>query len=178
MLASFSLLFCRLTLLAVFAWAIVGKALDVTAFREAVVDFRVLPSSWSRAIAWVFLGAEIIVVLCLLSGLAPLLLVGFLLAASLLLAFSIALSTTLLRRMRVVCNCFGRTVRYVSPYDVLRNGLLLLCALAGLWLLRLPMPPTSGADFVLIGLIAICAGIVISNLADIIETLRKPLILK
>lgn len=178
MIAYTGLLFCRLTLLVVFAWAIIGKAQDVTAFREAVVDFRVLPSSWSRAIAWIFLAAEIIVVLCMLSGLAPLLFAGFLLAAGLLLAFSLALSTTLVRKMRVVCNCFGRTVRYVSPYDVLRNGLLLLCALAGLWLLRLPMPPVSWAALVLIGLIAICNGIVLSNLADIIETLRKPLLLK
>ncbi|GLV53982.1 hypothetical protein KDH_08330 [Dictyobacter sp. S3.2.2.5] len=178
MFACLSLLFCRLTLLAVFCWATVGKAQDVTAFREAVVDFHMLPSSWSRALAWIFLGAECLVVVCLLSGIAPLLVAGFVLAAALLLAFGIALSTTLLRKMHVVCNCFGRTVRYVSVYDVVRNGLLVLCALGGLWFLHLPLPPAPAVAFVVIGCMSLCTAILLSNLADIVDMLRKPLLLQ
>ena len=173
MIASSLLIFCRLTIGLTFAWAVFGKLRDLSAFREAVVDFRVLPPALSSIAAWVSLLAECAIILMLGIG-NTLLFPGFLLAAGLLLLFSVALGLVLRRKRQVSCNCFGVTQRRVSPYDVARNLLLIVCSLVGAWTSLNAVQPVAASDLILLGLMALCLLILVTNLADVVETLRRP----
>lgn len=173
MASSNLLIFCRLTIGFTFAWAVFGKLRDLSAFREAVVDFRVLPPALSRIAAWVSLLAECAIILMLGMG-NTLLFPGFLLSAGLLLLFSVALGLVLRRNMQVSCNCFGVTERRVSPYDVARNLLLIFCSPVGIWASLDAVQPLAASDLILLGLMALCLVILVTNLADVVETLRRP----
>lgn len=173
MIPALVLIFCRVVVASVFALSATGKALDFRAFRESVSDFRLLPHSWSKAMAWSFLGAEIVIVLLMAIG-KNTLLIGFLLATGLLVVFSVALVVALHRNARMICNCFGRTERPISPYDVARNALLVLCCLAGVQALVGPSYGLAVVDHVLIGLIAASFVVLVTNLRDVVETLRQP----
>jgi len=89
------LAFCRVAIALLFALAFAGKIRDIRAFQEAVVDFRLLPSNWSRKLAVVFLAMEFLACAWVVSGL--LLLAGFLLATGLLMLFSAGLLTVIRR---------------------------------------------------------------------------------
>jgi hypothetical protein len=56
---------------------------------------------------------------------------GFLLAALLLTAFSIALASVVIRKINLSCNCFGPSEKRITPYDIFRNIGFLICALGG-----------------------------------------------
>jgi uncharacterized membrane protein YphA (DoxX/SURF4 family) len=176
MLEAFILTFFRMTIALVFALSASGKARNIRAFQEAVFDFRLLPPRWSKAAAWVFLFLEFATVLLIVVG-GSFLLAGFALAAGLLMVFSLALLVALRRNPRIVCNCFGRTERRISSYDVARNALLLLCALGGVWVLTLngeSLQTLSGVSIVATGLMVACFTVLVTNLRDVVETLRKP----
>ncbi len=167
------LTFCRLTIGLTFAWSVFGKLRDFSAFQAAVIDFRVLPPALSRSAAWLSLLAEFAILLMLAIGEA-LLLPGFVLAAGLLLFFSVALGLVLQRNMQVSCNCFGVTERRVSPYDVARNLLLIVGSLVGGWTSLNTSQPLATSALIILGLMALCFVILVTNLADVVETLRQP----
>jgi hypothetical protein len=173
MLADYLLVFFRVTIGLLFLISATGKLRDTAAFQEAVVDFQLLPRSWSRAVALGVPGAELCVVLLVAAG-GPLLLVGFALAAALLLVFSTALVTVLRRDFTVTCNCFGPTVRRVSIYDVIRNAILIACALLGIWTLLEPRRGLPGTEVILVVLMASCFVVPLIHLSDVVETLRRP----
>jgi uncharacterized membrane protein YphA (DoxX/SURF4 family) len=168
------LTFCRIVIALVFALSASGKVLDMPAFQESIADFRLLPRRWSKVVAWAFLGAEFVIALLMAVG-GGALLTGFLLASGLLVTFSAALVVALRRNAEVTCNCFGRTERRISFYDVVRNALLVLCSLAGAWWALAGSPQNLAAvEAVLIGLMAVCFVVLTTNLRDIVETLRQP----
>jgi len=80
----------------------------------------------------------------------------------------------LMRKRRVVCNCFGHSERRISPYDVLRNILLTACSLSGIWALVEPQQGLPATDTMLMGLMAACCVALVTNIADVVETLRQP----
>ncbi|MBV9791119.1 MAG: hypothetical protein JOZ51_23185 [Chloroflexi bacterium] len=173
MFATHLLLFCRIALALIFAVSALGKARDVAAFREAIADFKLLPAGLVSAAAWGFLVGEVAVVLLMLAG-GALLGLGFVLAIVLLALFAVALLLVLQRRIKVTCNCFGRSEQHVSPYDVLRNLLLIGCSLLGLALVAETGATINSAEVVLIALMAAAFTLCVTNLADIAETLRQP----
>jgi len=166
------LAFCRVAIALVFALAFAGKIRDIRAFQEAVVDFRLLPSNWSRKLAVVFLAMEFLACAWVVSGL--LLLAGFLLATGLLMLFSAGLLTVIRRRMKITCNCFGWTDRRVSGYDLVRNAVLILCSLSGAWASVTASQNLTMGEFGVIALIAVYFVVLMTNLANIVETLRRP----
>ncbi len=167
-------MFCRITVMLVFALSVVGKAQDINAFQEAILDFQLLSPSLSKLFSWIFLSAETLVVLLMITN-DGLLLLGFTLAALLLITFAFALVLVLQRHRRVVCNCFGRTEQRISWYDVVRNILLTACSLLGIWTLIAPQQSVSITNVILIALMAICFVIIVTNTAGIVETLRRPI---
>jgi hypothetical protein len=78
------------------------------------------------------------------------------------------------RNAKMTCNCFGRREQHISRYDVARNALLVLCSVAGVWALTSPHQALSGGEIVLVGLMAMCFVVLITNLADIALTLWRP----
>jgi hypothetical protein len=173
MSATYVLMFCRFTVIVMFVLSVSGKVKNIDAFQKSIEDFQLLPLAWSKVVAWAFLCMEAITILLTVIG-GSALLVGFLLSACLLVVFSAALTLVLRRRVRISCNCFGWTERRISPYDVVRNALFILCSLVGLWALASPIQGLSGAEVVLIGFMAVCFVVIVTNLADVVETLRQP----
>jgi heme A synthase len=86
--------------------------------------------------------------------------------------YAIALTAVRVRGMRVSCHCFGANAAKVSWYDVARNGLLIVGAVAGAMSVTGSGRP-SVTDAVLIGMIALAAALILINLADVMDTARK-----
>lgn len=173
MFIAYVLTFCRITIALVFALAFLGKIRNIAAFQEAISDFRLLPENWSKVIAGISLSLEFAIVLLMLAG-QDFLFSGFLLATGLLISFSIALAITLFRKMKVTCRCFGWAENRVSPYDLVRNALFILCGVIGVWTFFLSPQSIPGSEAILVGFISLHYVILAVNLADVFETLRRP----
>src|SRR2546423_750268 len=91
MIATYLLAFCRIATGLIFLTSFLGKVRELEGFRQAVADFRLLPKDMSKGAAFLFLGGELLVVVCLLVG-GVLLLPGFVLAILLLCVFSAAIA--------------------------------------------------------------------------------------
>ncbi|HEU5271734.1 MAG TPA: MauE/DoxX family redox-associated membrane protein [Jatrophihabitans sp.] len=173
MLSSDLLMFCRWSIGLTFAVSAIGKARDLRGFELAVTELRALPAGLARPAALATVLAEALVVLALAVGRLALP-IGFGLAAGLLLLFSVVLAAALRRRTTVSCNCFGASERPISGYDLIRNGALLACCAAGLagYASTDRQPPAE--VIVLLGLMAGCFALIVTNAEDIVELLRKP----
>jgi Methylamine utilisation protein MauE len=130
MMISAVLIFCRMVIGLVFGIAFLSKVTHFPAFTRAITHFELLPEAFSRGTATLFVGGELVVVLLIALG-GPLLEPGFLVGACLLLLFTCALISVLLRKMETSCSCFGPTQKSVSTTDVWRNAVLITCALLG-----------------------------------------------
>lgn len=123
-------IFCRCVILLVFAISFGSKVRHAGLFQQTILSFALLPQRLTLPAAWFFLLLEaLVVVLVALAG--PFLVPGYLLAGTLLLLFSLALLSVLLRRISATCSCFGPTRRVVSASDVVRNVGFIVCALGG-----------------------------------------------
>ena len=124
--------FSRLVTGFVFALSVVGKLRDFAAFTASIKDFRLLPKRLVLPFALIGILLEIAVVIFVAVG-NQFLFFGFGIALMLLLIFTVALITLFIRKIKVSCNCFGKTKELVSGYDVVRNIVFIACALAGLF---------------------------------------------
>lgn len=122
--------FCRIAIGIVFLLSFGSKIRNTAQFQRSIAGFRLLSRKLSDVAAILSLGGELAVVLCLLIG-GELLLPGFGLAVLLLLVFSIALISVLVRKLSISCNCFGASEEPVVVADVWRNVGLIACAVAG-----------------------------------------------
>lgn len=118
----------RLALATVLAAAAWHKARDLDAFAQVVADYRLLPASVARVAAVSIAGFEVALALGLLLALAP----AAFAAAALLAAYGAGMSINLVRGRRDIdCGCSGPAARQpLSSALVVRNGVLVLCALA------------------------------------------------
>jgi hypothetical protein len=176
--ATATLTFCRWAIGFTFAVSALGKARSVRSFQAAVADFGVLPRRLVDPVAAAAVAAEGLVVLlfALGRGWAA---AGFVLALVLLAVFSAVLATALRRDAALTCNCFGASERRISWYDVARNGCLALCCAGGLW--SWSAAPGGRPEPALIMALVLMAAtflVLVSNLADIVELLRKPYVVE
>lgn len=173
-LIPYVLVFCRVTIGLVFLISFLTKARNLLAFQSTIISFNILPRQMSASVALFFLAAEFITALLMLVG-GSFLPFSFALAIFLLLAFSLALTSVLVRNVQTSCNCFGPTEKAVSRYDLVRNTGFILCALIGLW-----TTTWSGSllgDLNLVGLVlaGLCAAIYIGvcmNLREVVQLFR------
>jgi hypothetical protein len=151
-----------------------GKLRDRTAFVAAVEDFDILPRRWAHATATGVIGVELALVVAMSVG-GPVLLVGFVAAAALLLAFTAALASALRRHSVVSCNCFGAATTRLSGYDLARNAALTAVALAGALAAAADhdrgLPP---AEIAVLALASTGITLLALNVADVARTLRRP----
>jgi hypothetical protein len=169
------LVFIRMVLGLTFSLSALGKATNIPAFIDAIRKFRLLPGWSIRWAGYLFLISEASVVIFIAIG-GDLLLPGIILAGLLLLVFSGALATVLVRKLEIACNCFGPSANPVSGYDLVRNGLLFLCAVAAPFLLFFSDGSRSGItplEFVLAGLWALVYTIITLNLSEFLPLLKS-----
>lgn len=112
------------------------------AFRLSLRELSVLPRAWVTPAAALTAGAELCVVLLLLTGSTTVL--GSALAVVLLAGFSAAIAISLRRGVRAPCRCFGRTSRPLGVPHLARNALLLVVAASAV-AASLAAPAASGA---------------------------------
>lgn len=172
MVPDFTLMICRIAIVLAFALSAGGKALDMPSFQFAIKDFRLLPAHWAKAVAYCLVSLEAIVVLLMLNERAVFL--GFGLATGLLALFTTAVVMTIQRNMSITCNCFGRTERRVSTYDIGRNVILIGIAVAGAWLSLTSSSSLASGELVLSGLLAVSVVVLAINLSDVTRTLLRP----
>lgn len=128
---SYALLSCKLLVGGIFLLSTAGKIRDPRAFAESLPPFGV-PRRWQHVVAIGIVAAESGVVLLLAwSTSAPF---GFVLAAVLLIGFTLAIVRVLRTRIPVKCRCFGAESAVLRPAHVWRNVVLAVVALAGLCL--------------------------------------------
>lgn len=154
MVTLYILAFCRVVTGLVFAFSSLSKARDLSRFRQAILNFALLPERLSGLAALLFLAGEFIVVLFVAIG-GPFLLAGFLLAALLLLVFCAALASVLVRKLPISCNCFGASQKPVTIMNIGRNLGFLLCTVGGCALLGWTQgrrESLGGIEWLLIGL--------------------------
>lgn len=161
------LVFCRLTIGLLFAYAFVGKVRDLAGFAQTITSFKLLPPRWSKGVALLFLGGEAAVVVLLLIG-GELLPLAFGLALLLLTTFTIALVSVLVRRIQTPCNCFGKRDQPVTYADVWRNAGLVLLSAIGLWTAGQASITLNLVELFLIAVIAIVFVLLWTNLTDIV----------
>jgi hypothetical protein len=147
------------------------SAAAFTAFADAVRDFAVLPSSWTR-------GSLVPGAVVAVEALVPVLLLtrsttaaGLAVAAAVLAGLTVAVTLVVRRGAEVSCRCFGAGAR-LGRRHVLRN--LVLAVVAGAGVLAAlpaaqPMHPVGVAAAVAAG--AIGAGVVVF-MDDIVELFR------
>jgi hypothetical protein len=176
MLEAYVLTFCRVVIALAFAVSSTGKARNLAAFQQAIINFGILPLTWGAKVAWPFLIGEITVVILVVLG-ETFMQLGFLLATFLLTIFSAVLIIALLRKKQIACNCFGYTDKRISWYDLVRNGSFIVCSVLGLslcWSASGMSNKLNWGDFILAGLPAISFVIMQINLAEIVQLYRRP----
>lgn len=121
----------RALFVTVFAASFVSKTGGFDAFAGSVRGMVPAAGQLARPIAWVVFAFEAAVCLLLVLPAHTTAATGFLLASTLLLAFTLGIAATLRRGARVPCRCFGDTSTPVGPIHLVRNLLLVVVALAG-----------------------------------------------
>lgn len=120
---------CRAVLAVVFAVAVVGKLSSRRAFADLVEQLRpLLPGRSARTAAVGLTAAECAAAVLLV--LAPV--AGQLLAVVTLLSLTAGVWIVLRQGLQVRCACFGRKSAVLNRGHLLRNGLLVAVAAAGL----------------------------------------------
>jgi hypothetical protein len=124
------LAFCKITLGLLFLISFFSKLRTFSQYVNTINDFRLLPESFTRLAAVLVLISELLIVLFLFKWQV----IAFCLASMLLLIFSAAFASVLVRNIQTTCNCFGTSQHPISQVDLFRNFGFLLCSCGGGWL--------------------------------------------
>lgn len=166
--------FCRFSIGIAFAVSFAAKFQNFSKFEQTVFNFRVFPKPLSKASACIFLITELTIVVLVTVG-GVWLMIGFTVASILLVLFTVALTSVLLRKMRIPCNCFGSTETVVSSYDLWRNSGFLLCAIGGIACQSLTNNQDFNLPLVGVGLMGLASAIFVTiwlHLRDIAQLFK------
>jgi uncharacterized membrane protein YphA (DoxX/SURF4 family) len=122
----------QLVIGAVFVWAALPKVTDPASFATSVHNFRMIPVPFENLVALTLPWIELVVGLALILGIEPR--AGGLVAATLMVVFTIAVATALARGLDIECGCFGtEDGARVGMEKLFENiGLTALAAIAAL----------------------------------------------
>ncbi|MGH3190550.1 MAG: MauE/DoxX family redox-associated membrane protein [Streptosporangiaceae bacterium] len=124
---------CRVLLAVIFGSALIGKLSSRAALHGFTDSLTALPwwsKPWHPVFAIVILAAEAAsAVLMIVPGTA---LAGLAIAAGLLAGFTIVPAASLKRGIMLTCRCFGLRSATIGPSHVVRNGIALTAAVAGI----------------------------------------------
>jgi hypothetical protein len=143
---------CRFILGLTFSISFYRKATNFEEFEYSFEGFQILPNNLIRPAAYLILSGELILVgLFVLGG--NFLSVAFPLALLMLLIFTLAMLSVIVRKIENPCSCFGATDNLISGYDMLRNGGFMLWTGVGWSLVGQPQTLLI-TEWFLIGLVA------------------------
>ncbi|HET9140864.1 MauE/DoxX family redox-associated membrane protein [Actinophytocola sp.] len=164
----------RFLLGTVFLVAVVGKVSSKAAFAAftgSLTRMAVLPPRAAGPAARVTVVLEALTVVLLAVPVELAAAAGFVVAGGLLAAFTVAIGLSLRTGNRAPCRCFGASSTPLGPRHIVRNGLLIAVAAAGL--LGLAAAGESDlAGTVVAALAGLIAGAAVAALDDIVELVR------
>lgn len=167
------LTFFRFVIGFVFAISLVGKVRDIPAFTQAITNFQFFPQGFSKPLAYLFLLGELgTVVAMLIDGVF--LIWGFWIATLMFFAFSIALSSVVLRKIHTSCNCFGPDNKDITSGHVIRSLGFMACGIGGAIIIdsyRTSLEPLSLLHIAFVGMLAIVFVEVWMQIDDILQLL-------
>jgi uncharacterized membrane protein YphA (DoxX/SURF4 family) len=153
----------------VFAVSAFGKLRGFAGFRAGLAAMGVLPAPAVGPVAVLVVALEVAVPLLLIpNATVP---SGLALSALLLAGFGAAIAVTLRRGTGAACPCFGPASRPFGRRHLLRNGLLVVLALAGL-LAGGGTPPVAGAA--LSAVAGLLIGVLVITFDDLSELFAGP----
>lgn len=168
---------CQVIVALIFLLSFISKVRDFDAFANSVTNFRILQGDFVRVVAVAFIIGEFLSGLFLFLGflfiIPRFLIAGFGLAIALLISFTIALTSVLIRDIRTSCNWFGtHNHDIISIHDVIRNLGFISISIIGLTIAsttNIVLQGLSWQEWCLVFLIA--AGIMLFwlNLKDILK---------
>lgn len=167
---AYLLIFCKIVVGLLFAISFLFKLKNFPQYVNTVSSFRLLPRSFSQSAAYLVLACELAVIIFLYKWQ----LAAFWLATGLLVIFSAALASVLLRNIKTVCNCFGANQNPVSPADLIRNLGFILCSWGGGLLAAKPgvIVATTPLEVEIIGFAAIAFVLVWTQLGEVYHLLQ------
>ncbi|NYD48182.1 putative membrane protein YphA (DoxX/SURF4 family) [Actinomadura luteofluorescens] len=152
----------------VFAVSAVSKLRDFDGFARSVPALVPVPPGRARLLAIATTTLEALVPPLLVAPVtAPF---GFGLAAVLLAAFTAAVATSVRRGRRTACRCFGPSSAPLGPRHLVRNGVLLACAVLGA-LAPGGLPPAGG--IAVAAAAGLAGAVLIVSLDDIVELFAR-----
>jgi hypothetical protein len=117
---TYLLALCSFILGLTFLLSFYRKATDFEEFEYSFEGFQILPNSLICPAAYLVLASELILIGFLALG-GAFLIVAFPMALLMLLIFTLAMFSVVVRKIENPCSCFGATDNLISGYDVLRN---------------------------------------------------------
>lgn len=173
-ISAYTLAFCQIVTGLLFLISSISKLRDIHGFIGTIHRFRLINSALDRPVAFTFLAGELLVVILMVVG-GSILVWGFLVATFLLILFSGALVSVLIRRIQTSCNCFGSSEKQITRYDIVRNAVFVLCAGTGFLLLTQIGSTSTGIlsmlDWALVGLVSIIFVVIWIQSGEIIQFL-------
>lgn len=160
------LIACQAIIIFTFFLSSFSKLRHMSLFQDAILDFNIFPSKWSRQLASLILFQEVTVVILLILQV----MMGFILAIFLLLCFTIVMMHTVITNHNVRCGCFGSTNQRVSILSIVRNTTLIMISLLGYYLfLQNKIAILRIESVIMYGLIGIVLSVLLVNLEDIVH---------
>ncbi|MFI6258618.1 MauE/DoxX family redox-associated membrane protein [Micromonospora zamorensis] len=165
---------CRLLLVTVFVVAVYTKVSGMPAWLSFVDSLRQLDpvsTNVARPAAILTVTVEVLVTLLLLVPVRRVGEIGFVLAAGLLVAFTIVIALAVAKGTRATCRCFGASTTPLGWPHILRNLTLLVVALLGL--AGASAPESLGVSGALLaGVGGLVLGVLVTVIEDIVALIR------
>lgn len=163
---SLLLIFCKLSLAAMFVYSAVVKLRDIGSLARHIEATVRLPLVSNQVVAWTVVAAEAAAVLLLVLTRR----FGFLAAAVVLVGFTAYLVHVLRSGRSVSCGCTGGSGADVSGIHLVRNGFALALSVIGLFVPHVPLRGNIVEYAVMAGP-SLVVGVALLHLADLRDLL-------
>lgn len=166
--------FVRIVLGLTFAWSFWVKIRDIDAFENSILTFNLLPETFSQFLARFIIMGELVTAIFIFLG-GKFFVYGITLAIIFLSVFSLLLLYSILNGVNASCGCFGKDQRPIALIDFIRDVLLVLLGLLGLWANsanKTFLPDSADLDLTLnlyVGFPALITVLIIVYLHDILD---------
>lgn len=173
LIATYVAITAQALLAGVFAWSVLGKVRSRAAFRdyqESAAALSRLPASWLVPVSVATAAVEVVLVVLLVVPATRV--VALLLAAGLLLVFSVAIGQALRRGHQGSCRCFGPSRAPLGRRHLVRN--LLLLGVAGAAAIAGPPGPTTVAGLAVALAVAVVGVLLVAAFAELVDLFRPP----
>ena len=175
MSVEFLILFCRWNIGFLFLYSSLAKILSTESFQQTVKNLKILPKLLIKPFSFAIIFVEFLLAIIVISS-KSYFRYAFLFSSFLLILFTIMFLFVLSQKKLITCNCFGKTQKLISWFDIIRNLVFICISVLGYILsYHLKVYQSSVISFsyetFLCGFISIILILVATNLEDFAKLL-------